>query len=281
MTHRLSRSLNALPFRTTALKALSFRTPLGVRNLLFLSLIAPLAASAQQSRILPPPASFHLPEHQKLIYSVQWHMLNAGTTTVLLTPSNSGEHLHSTADTAGFTNKIFPVHDTFDADFDPHTFCTKSVSRHSEEGSRRLDRKITFDYGSAKSHVDDYDLKTGKRKHIDADIPPCVTDVVTGFFYASSLPLTPGVSETFPVNDGGKTTDVKIEVEGRNRVKVPAGEFETLRVKAEPVSGPLKGKGTLWVWFSDDARHLPVQMKSKLGFANLLFQLQRVEAQPH
>jgi hypothetical protein len=252
-----------------------------VSNLLFLSLIFALAANAQQSRILPSPASFHLPENQKLTYSVEWHMLNAGATTILLTPSNSAEHLHSTADTAGFTNKIFPVHDTFDADFDPHTFCTKSVSRHSEEGSRRLDRKIVFDYTNAKSHVDDYDLKAGKRKHIDTDIPPCVTDVVTGFFYASSLPLTPGFSETFPVNDGGKTTDVRIEVEGHNRIKVPSGDFETVRVKAEPVSGPLKGKGTLWVWFSDDARHLPVQMKSKLGFANLLFQLQRIEAQPH
>lgn len=262
-----------------ALKRLSFRTPSGVRNLLFLATLAALSANAQQSRILPPPPSFHVPENQKLIYSVQWHLLNAGTATILITPSNSGEHLHSTADTSGFTNKIFPVHDTFDSEFDPHTFCTKSVSRHSQEGSHRLDRKIIFDYEKAKSHVDDFDLKAGKKKHTDSDIPPCVTDVVTGFFYASSLAPAPGLSETFPVNDGRKTTDVRIEVEGRNRIKVPSGEFEAVRVKAEPVSGPLKGKGTLWVWFSDDRRHLPLQMKSKLGFATLLFQLQKIEVQ--
>jgi hypothetical protein len=52
-------------------------------------------------------------------------------------------------------------------------------------------------------------------------------------------------------------------------------------VKAEPIAGPMKGKGMLWVWFSDDGKRLPVQMKSKLGFATLLFQLQRIEAQPH
>jgi hypothetical protein len=46
---------------------------------------------------------------------------------------------------------------------------------------------------------------------------------------------------------------------------------------AEPLSGPMKGKGVLWAWFTDDAHHLPVQMKSKLGFATLLFQLQRIE----
>ena len=114
--------------------------------------------------------------------------------------------------------------------------------------------------------MDESNLKTGTKRQADFDVPPCVTDVVTGFFYAASLNLTVGSSQTFPVNDGGRTTDVKIDVEGRNRVKVPFGEFEALRIKAEPISGPLKNKGVLWVWFSDDARHLPLQMKSKTGF---------------
>jgi hypothetical protein len=39
----------------------------------------------------------------------------------------------------------------------------------------------------------------------------------------------------------------------------------------------MKGKGVLWAWYTDGARRVPVQMKSKLGFATLLFQLQRVE----
>ncbi len=211
------------------------------------------------------------------MYSVRWHMLNAGTTTILLQRSASGEHLTSTADSVGMVNKIFPVHDVFEADLDPRTFCTLRVSKHGEEGPRRLDRKIYLDYSRAKSVVDDTDLKTGKRKHAEFAIPACVTDIVTGFFYASSLELAPGVSYIFPVNDGGRTTDVRIQVESRERVKVPAGEFHTLRVKAEPLAGAMKGKGVLWVWFRDDGERVPVQMKSNLGFAALLFQLQKIE----
>jgi hypothetical protein len=268
------------------LNRLSFRAPFGARNLLWLLLFLDphqfaIAQTPTNSRILPPPSSFQLPENQKLVYSVQWHLLNAGTTTILIQRSPSGEHLHSTADTSGMTNKIYPVHDTFDAEIDPRTFCTRTVSRHAEEGSRRLDRKIRFDYQAAKVQVDDVDLKADKKKHSELDIPPCVTDVVSGFFYASSLSLAPGFSETFPVNDGGKTSDVKISVEDHSRVKVPSGEFQTIRVKAEPITGPLKGKGQLWVWFTDDDRHIPVQMKSKLGFATLLFQLQRIDPQSH
>ncbi len=275
--------MRACPERLTVGKESNGSLLFFILLLLTCQLAYPQAAgsSAAESRIAAPPPSFHLPENQKLVYSVEWHMLNAGMATILITHSNSGEHLRSTADTSGMTNKIYPVHDTFDAEIDPRSFCTHSIEKHNEEGSRRLDRKVRFDYQAAKSQVDDYDLKAGKQKHAKYDIPTCVSDVVTGFFYASSLDLASKSTYMFPINDGGKTTDVRIEVEGRTKIKVPAGEFESIRVKAEPVSGPMKGKGVLWVWFSDDAKRIPVQMKSKLGFATLLFQLQRIDTQGH
>ncbi|MBO0911537.1 MAG: DUF3108 domain-containing protein, partial [Acidobacteria bacterium] len=165
-------------------------------------------SSRPASRIIPPSASFHFPENQKFVYSVEWHRLNAGTATIIIQPAQSAEHLRSTADTSGMANKIYPVHDTFDAEIEPRTFCTAAISRHSEEGSRRLDRTIRFDYASAKSRVDEFDLKQRSEKHSEFDLPRCVTDVVSGFFYTSSLPLGAGFSETFPVNEGGKTSDV-------------------------------------------------------------------------
>ena len=234
-------------------------------------------SASPASRIVPPPPSYRFPDGQKLVYSVEWHMLNAGTATVLVQHSASGEHLISTANSSGLPNKIFPVHDTFEAEVDPHTFCTQQISKHNEEGPRRLDREIHFDYPQAKSKVDDKDLKTERLRHAEFDIPPCVTDVVSGFFYASSLSLSPGFWQIFPVNDGGKTTNVRIQVESGEHIKVPSGEFQTVRVKAEPLSGPMQGKGVLWVWFTDDSRHMPVQMKSKLGFATLIFRLQTIE----
>lgn len=239
--------------------------------------LPPSISAAPASRIIPPSPSFRFPDSETLVYSVEWHLLNAGTATVTLKRNGAAQHLRSIADTSGMVNKLFAVHDTFDADIEARSFCTQQISKHSEEGARRIERRVHFDYRSAKSHMEENNLKTGVRRQADFDIPTCVTDVVSGFFYAASLDLTPGSSQTFPVNDGGKTTDVKIDVEGRNRIKVPYGEFAALRVKAEPVSGPLAGKGVLWVWFTDDARHTPLQLKSKLGYATLLFQLQRLE----
>jgi hypothetical protein len=48
-------------------------------------------------------------------------------------------------------------------------------------------------------------------------------------------------------------------------------------VTAEATSGPLQSKGKVWVWYSEDATHTPVQMRVKLGWGTLLFRLQRIE----
>lgn len=229
------------------------------------------------SRVLPPSAAYRFPTGEKLTYSVQWHMFNAGTAVIFMQRSGVKQHLTSTANSTGFANKIFPVHDIFDADIDPRSFCTQQISKHNEEGSKRFERKIYFDYPRAKSEVDDKDLKTGTQKHSEFDIPPCVSDIVSGFFYTRSLPLRLGFSQTFPVNDGGKTTDIKVDVEGSEKIKGPMGEFQTLRVKAAPITGPMAGKTEIFVWLTDDDRRVPVQMKSKLGFASLFFQLRALE----
>ena len=217
---------------------------------------------------------------EKYVFSVHWQFFNAGTSSVRIQHSGTGLHVTATADSAGIPDKIFRVHDLFNADVDPRTFCTLHVTKHSEEGPHRRDFNVVLDYPHGKTRVDTHDLKTSETKHAEFDLPPCATDLVSGFFYVASLPLAPGYTETFPVNDNGKIIDARIEVESRETVKTPVGQFQALRVKAEPISGPMKGKATLWVWFTDDARHMPVQMKSKLGFANLSFQLQQADPQP-
>ena len=135
----------------------------------------------------------------------------------------------------------------------------------TEEGSRRRDTSITYDYARGKAVLEERDLKTNQQKHTENDIPGCVTDVVSGIFYVATLPLTPGATYTFPLNDGGKTVTVQAHVEGKEQVKTPAGTFQTLRVGPEGDSGTLlKNKGRIWIWYTDDDRHLPVQMRAKL-----------------
>ena len=73
-----------------------------------------------------------------------------------------------------------------------------------------------------------------------------------------------GQTYTFPVNDGSKTVTVQAHVEAREQVKTPAGTFQTVRLGSEGNADVLKNHGRISIWFTDDDRHLPVQMRAKL-----------------
>ena len=239
----------------------------------------PTISAAPAAQILPPPPNYRFPDGQTYVYSVEWHMFTAGTARVTLQSAGAEQHVTATAVSTGFVNALYKVNDHFEAFFDSRKFCSLRVSKHSEEGSRSRQVDLRFDYSRGKIVGDEKNLKTGETKHVENDIPGCVTDVVSGFYYLSTLPLQAGNSYAFPINDGDKTTEVSVRVEGNEQVKVPAGTFQTLRVRAEPTSGALKGKGTIWTWYTADDNRMPVQMRSKLGWGTLLFRLQRVEKQ--
>lgn len=237
----------------------------------------PTIETAPSAVIVPPPANYRYPDGETYVYSVEWHMFTAGMARVGISTDGNRQHVTSTAVSTGVVNSLYKVNDRFEAFFDPHTFCSQKVVKHTEEGSRAKDSELHFDYPRRKSVFDEKNLKTGEQKHVENDVPNCVTDVVTGFYYFASLPLQVGNTNKFVVNDGGKTNEVTTYAEAREQVKVPAGNFQTVRVRAEAMSGTLKGRGTIWVWFTDDASHTPVQMRSKLGWGTLLFRLQRIE----
>jgi hypothetical protein len=237
----------------------------------------PSISAEPSARIVPPPPNYRFPDGQTYVYGVEWHLFNAGMAKVGIRGDGPQQHVTATAVSGGVVSTLYKVNDQFEAFFDPRRFCSERVSKHVEEGSRSKQSELNFDYVRRKSVLNEKNLKTGEQKHAENEIPDCVTDVVSGFYYLASLPLQVGNAYTFTVNDGGKTNEITAHVELREKVKVPAGSFDTVRVKAEAISGALHGKGTVWAWFTDDGSHTPVQMRSKLGWGTLLFRLQRVE----
>jgi hypothetical protein len=237
--------------------------------------------AAPAAQVVPPPPNYQYPNGRSYVYAVEWHLLNAGTAIVKMEAAGAEQKVSAIADSSGVVNVLYAVHDRFEARFDPHTFCSLRVTKHTEEGPHKRDTDIHFDYARRKSLLDEKNLKTGETKHTENDIPSCVTDVVTGFYYLASLPLQTGNAYHFVVNDGGKTTEAVAHVEAHEQVKTPAGTFPTVRVTAEAITGPLAGKGKIWVWYTDDPNHTPVQMRAKLRWGTLLFRMQRLEQAAH
>jgi hypothetical protein len=227
------------------------------------------------SHIVPPPANFSLPE-ETYVFSAEWRIWNAGTVSLGFSKDGNQPKVTGTAVSQGFVSVLYPVHDRFQSTYDPKTFCSIGVRKHTEEGSHKRDTLINFNYTRRKSVLDETNLKNNETKHVENDIPGCVTDVLSGLIYLRSLPLLPDSVYTFPLNDGGKTVDVVTRVEGKETVKVPAGTFQTIRVSPES-GGAFKLKGKIWIWYTDDARRIPVQMRGKMFWGTLTFKLLRIE----
>ncbi len=234
---------------------------------------APEHFSISGPHIQGPAAGYKFPNGQVLNYTADWHLFTAGMAVVKMEPEGPLQKVTVTAESTGVVSLLFGVHDRFQAIFDPKTFCSLSVFKHSEEGFHKRETQIHFEYARGKSVLEEKNLVTGEQKKVENDIGSCNTDVVSGIFYLGTLPLQEGYTYTFPVADGSKANTAVAHVEGTEKVKTPAGTFDTVRVVTEASDEPLKSKGKLWIWYTDDAAHVPVQMRARLFWGTLQLQL--------
>ena len=56
-------------------------------------------------------------------------------------------------------------------------------------------------------------------------------------------------------------------------IKTTLGSFKTLRVQPTAAAGVVKNRGNIWIWYTDDDRHLPVQMRARLFWGTITFRL--------
>jgi hypothetical protein len=235
----------------------------------------PVMSSA--SRIVPPRAEYKLPNGRKFVYDVEWRLWSAGTATLRTDAAGPEQRVTASADSTGVVALLYTVHDSFEAFLDSKTFCSSRITKKTEEGFRKREMQIRFDSVRRKAVLNEKNLNSGATKQVERDTPGCVTDVVSAFYYIASLPLAQGATYIFPLNDGGETVDVRVNVEGAEEVTTPAGTYNTIRVQLEAAQGVVKERGSLWIWYSDDAERIPVQMRARLFWGTLTMRLQRVE----
>jgi hypothetical protein len=235
-------------------------------------------AQSQKIPPLPPPRpGFSFPAKQTLTYAVDWRVFPAATAVLHLEADGGKEHLTANAETIGAINLLFHVGDKFEATFDREKGCTAEFDKQTVEGRRQINSTLKLDYQQGKSILDEKNLTTGQAKHLESGIPGCLTDLLTGVFYASSQVMEVGKSFDMPVVDPLRTVVVTMKVEGREELKTPAGTFKTIRVEPTAEAGVVKNRGQIWIWYSDDERHLPVQMRARSFWGTITFRLASIE----
>ena len=237
------------------------------------SALSAVASGQQTVQLAPPRPGFSFLQKQTLTYSVDWRVFPAGTAVLHFEAMGDRERLTAEAQTIGAINLLFHVDDRFQSTFDREKGCTYQFDKQTVEGRRQVNSTLRLDYGQGKSILDEKNQVTGQSKHVETGIPGCLTDLLTGVFYASSQPMSLGHSFVIPVVDAQRTVMVTMKVEGREEIKTTLGTFKTLRVQPTADAGVVKNRGNIWIWYTDDERHLPVQMRARLFWGTITFRL--------
>ncbi len=169
-------------------------------------------------------------------------------------------------ESAGLVNKLFPVKDDYSTNLDERG-CTLSTLMRAAEGSRKRETMVTYDRIKKKVDYKERDLILNKTVDKQVDIPGCTHDIIGALVELRHMKLEPGMSFTLPMSDGKKFVNARIEVQDRETVKTPAGDFKAIRVEAYLFDGVLYArKARLHVWLTDDAARIPVQIRIALRF---------------
>lgn len=245
-------------------------------------MLAVTALYAATPRPMPPlrapQAGFNFPARQTLTYAVDWRVFPAGVVSFHQEADGNVQRISVTADTLGAVNLLFRVSDRFQSSFDRGSGCSEGFSKQLVEGRRQVNSELKFDYAENKAVFAEKNLISGIHKHQEFAIPPCVTDSLSALFYAASQPMTIGQSFQFPLADAMRIVPVTMKVEGREEIKTPAGTFQTLRVEPTADAGVVKNRGNIWIWYTDDERHIPVQMRARLFWGTITFRLTAIDS---
>jgi len=227
--------------------------------------------------LTPPSPGYTFPARQTLHYEVDWRVFPAGTASIHLELQGDTMRITGEGETIEALNLLFRVSDKFQSSFDRKTGCSYGFSKQIVEGKRQVNTELKFDYSQHKSTQVEKNLVSGITKHEEAQIPGCVTDLMSGIFYGASQPIQVGQSFQMPLADALHTLPVTMKALSREEIKTAAGTFQTIRVQPTADSGVVKNKGEIWIWYSDDARHLPVQMRARLFWGTLTMRLSSID----
>ncbi|HEY6194790.1 MAG TPA: DUF3108 domain-containing protein [Candidatus Eisenbacteria bacterium] len=212
---------------------------------------------------------------ESLRFSVQYGFIHAGTAWLevpeVAEDANGRRawRLVARAESNGFFDRVYKVRNRIESlwDQDAHFSWRYFEDRH--EGHFTANDTMWYEPDSSRMRY-----KNGQT----FAVPGPVQDALSSFYLTRFEALPIGGRVTFDYHASRKTALMEVLVLGRERVRTPAGTFNCVVV--EPLlkaGGIFKNKGRLVIWLTDDARRMPVLMKSKVAIGSVKVVLQEVK----
>lgn len=239
----------------------------------FLFLFAFTTANATDNQ--PPSQTFKVGED--FSYDVRWWFIHAGDASlgvkgIFVIDGWPCYHFVGTAKSQILF--FFKVKDRIESFSTADALLPILFIKRIHEGKYKKDISISFNWKNPKNPIATYKTKTETKTF---PLNPDSRDPLGIFYYFRTLKLPePGRKINICVYSGKKNYPLFVEIIRREKIKVPAGTFNTILVKLYPqpgFEGLFRHEGDIKIWITDDNARIPVKIKAKipiLGSINIV-----------
>jgi hypothetical protein len=208
---------------------------------------------------------------EKLNYSVRVGGLGRGTAVMELRKSDTmrGQGVYHSTFTINGSMLWFKVKDLYESWFNPNTMV--SLRYHQDIDQGPYDRNRTYEIFAERGVYAGAD---------GVEVPTVSAPLDDGAFlyFLRTIPLEVGKTYSFNRYFKPDRNPVTVTVLRRERIKVPAGEFDAIvlqpKIKAK---GIFAENANAEVWIAEDDTRIMLMMKTKLPFGSVTFQLRSIE----
>jgi hypothetical protein len=240
----------------------------------------PPAGARPSPAVVPPlrPGAEAFAPGEALHYSVAFEGITAGQAKlVVVGPSTidgrDGVLVRYTGETRGIARRIYRFEDRIDALLEPPAFFTHRYESWSLQRNRRRHRIVTFEPEAGR-----FVRREESGSVLTGAIGGEVVDGLGLVYHLRARRLAPGDQVTVPLYRKQDVTRVTFGVTGPETIDTPAGRFEALRVRpvrtesgkegnATSDGGLFGGSGSMW--FTSDARRLPVRLVGSARYGSI------------
>jgi hypothetical protein len=212
---------------------------------------------------------------EQFIFDVKYGIIKGGEAGIEILPDlvtwrgAPCLHIHTWAKSSKTFSAFFKVDDQINSYLDARGIFSWFFNKRLNEGSYHDFKEVDYDHRALKAYTKD----EGVLKYTN-DILRYVQDAISSLYYYRLQPFQVGQTIIVNVYDINEGYALRVDVVARETIKVPAGTFRCLKIEPRLESaGIFKGKGKMNIWFSDDLRHIPVMMQTKVPIGSISAQL--------
>ena len=257
--------------------------PLIVMALLAATVVAPAMRLRAQPSGRDAAVPFKVGE--RLTYDVTWStFLVAGTAyaTVAARVDGGGApayHLIADGRPIPLLQRLYNVYYKMESMLDTVTLLPQRTSLYSEERAGKRLANTRFDRPKQKAIFELDDAGTPLKNEFD--VPPQVQDGLAAIYVLRAMNFKAGDRISLPVADDGSLYTVQADPAALEQVRVPLGTMEAWRVNVSVVDAAGKpAVSDAAVWYSTDARRLPIKLQGKLPVGHFVLVLREVGQAP-